>query len=146
MKVCLVSSFFHPVRGGVENQMYYIAKHLVSKGHEVDVFVSDCSRKGKIKERFEVFEGINIHRFKSWFKFSFSGIFFPGLFKAVKKSNADIFHVHGYRHPFNFINFHLVLLNYPSLFFYSRNYLVSRRKPPVPYSVPPLLVSVDFAG
>jgi len=105
MKVCFVSSFFNPVKGGVENQMYYIAKHLVDNGHQVDVFVSDRSREGKINEKFEIIDGINVHRFKSWFKFSFSGIFFPGLFKAVRKSDADLFHIHGYRHPFNFVNY-----------------------------------------
>lgn len=102
MKVCLISSFFHPVKGGVENQMYYIAKHLINQGHKVDIFVSDRTRDGKINKKFEIIEGINVYRFKSWFKFSFSGIFFPGLYRAVKKSDADLFHIHGYRHPFNF--------------------------------------------
>ena len=104
MKICLISSFFHPVQGGAENHMYYIAKSMVDKGHEVEVFVSDRTREGIIPLKEEVFEGIKIKRFKTWFKFSFSGMFFPGMYKAIKYSNADVFHVHGYRHPFNFIH------------------------------------------
>lgn len=103
MKICIVSAYFYPVKGGAENHMYFIAQELIKRGHEVEVFVSDSSHEGKIEKKQEVIDKIKVKRFKTWFKISFSGMFFPGLYKAVKNSNADIFHVHGYRHPFNFI-------------------------------------------
>src|SRR3989344_9674964 len=103
MKICIVSAYFYPVKGGAENHIYFIAQELIRRGHEVEVFVSDSSHEGKIEKKEEIIDKIKIKRFKTWFKISFSGMFFPGLFNAVKDSDADIFHVHGYRHPFNFV-------------------------------------------
>lgn len=102
-KICFVTSFFYPTIGGVETHIYNTAKELIRLGYDIEVYISDMDRDKRIKEKQTEIEGIKVKRFKSWFKFSFSGIFFPGLFLAVKKSDADIFHVHGYRHPFNFI-------------------------------------------
>ncbi|MEK6935682.1 MAG: glycosyltransferase family 4 protein [Nanoarchaeota archaeon] len=102
-KICFVTSFFYPTIGGVETHIFNTAKELIKKGYDIDIYVSDMDRDKRIKEKEEKIDGIKIKRFRSWFKFSFSGIFFPGLFNAVKNSDADIFHVHGYRHPFNFI-------------------------------------------
>src|SRR3989344_9109499 len=103
MKICIVSAYFYPVKGGAENHMYFIAQELIKRGHEVEVFVSDSSHEGKIWKKEEIIDKIKVKRFKTWFKISFSGMFFPGLYNAVKNSDADIFHVHGYRHPFNFV-------------------------------------------
>lgn len=102
-KVCFVTSFFYPTIGGVETHILNVGKELIKLGYDVEVFVSDLDRDKKIKDKETVIEGIKVRRFKSIFKLSFSEIFFPGLFKAVKNSDADIFHVHGYRHSFNFI-------------------------------------------
>lgn len=102
-KICFVTSFFYPTLGGVETHILNKAKELIKLGYDVEVYVSDMDRDKRVEKKTETIEGIKIKRFRSWIKFSFSGIFFPGLFKGVKKSNADIFHVHGYRHPFNFI-------------------------------------------
>jgi glycosyltransferase involved in cell wall biosynthesis len=102
-KICFVTSFFYPTIGGVETHIFNTAKELIKKGYNIDVYVSDLDRDKRTKEKNQIISGIHVKRFRSWFKFSFSGIFFPGLFRAVKKSDADLFHVHGYRHPFNFI-------------------------------------------
>ena len=102
-KVCFITSFFYPTIGGVETVIFYTAKELIKLGYDIEVYISDMDRDKKLPAGESEIDGIKIRRFKSWFKFSFSGIFFPGLFKGVKKSDADIFHVHGYRHPFNFI-------------------------------------------
>ena len=102
-KVCFVTSFFYPTIGGVETHIQNTAKELIKLGYDAEVYISDMDRDKKLPAGESEIEGIKIKRFKSWFKFSFSGIFFPGLYKAVKNSDADIFHVHGYRHPFNFV-------------------------------------------
>ncbi len=102
-KVCFVTSFFYPTIGGVETHIQNTAKELIKLGYDIEVYISDMDRDKRLQSGESIIEGIKIKRFKSWFKFSFSGIFFPGLYKAVKSSDADIFHVHGYRHPFNFI-------------------------------------------
>ncbi len=102
-KICFVTSFFYPTIGGVETHIQNTAKELIKLGYDCEAYVSDMDRDKRIKQKTQEIDKIKIKRFTSWFKFSFSGIFFPGLFNAVKNSNADIFHIHGYRHPFNFI-------------------------------------------
>ena len=102
MKILIVSAYFHPVTGGAENHMYYVAKELVKRGHQVEVFVSNHDREKIIKEKTSVVDGIKIRRFKTLFKISLSGMLFPGLFPAVRKSDADIVHIHGFRHPFTY--------------------------------------------
>jgi glycosyltransferase involved in cell wall biosynthesis len=102
-KICFVTSFFYPTLGGVETHIQNTAKELIKLGYDCEAYVSDMDRDKRIKNKTDEIDKIKIKRFRSWIKFSFSGIFFPGLFKAVKNSSADIFHIHGYRHPFNFI-------------------------------------------
>lgn len=103
MKILFVTSYFYPVIGGAETYMYNIAKELINKGHTVEILVSNSSRDGKKIENESSIDGIKVRRFKTIFRFGFSGVFFPGLFRAVKTSDADIVHVHGYRHPFNYV-------------------------------------------
>jgi len=102
-KICFVTSFFYPTIGGVENHIFYLAKELIKLGYDIEVFTSNLNRDKKIEKLEDSIEGIKINRFKSWFKIGFAEIFFPKLFLAVRNSDADIFHVHGYRHSFNFI-------------------------------------------
>jgi glycosyltransferase involved in cell wall biosynthesis len=102
-KVCFVTSFFYPTLGGVETHIQNTAKELIKLGYDCEAYVSDMDRDKRIPEKKGKIDGIKIKRFRSWIKFSFSGILFPGLFPAISKSDADIFHIHGYRHPFNFI-------------------------------------------
>lgn len=45
MKICMVNSFFPPWRGGAETYTYNLAKHLVSRGHEVEVYCASPPRK-----------------------------------------------------------------------------------------------------
>lgn len=105
MKIAIVSAYYHPVTGGAENHMRFIAEELVRRGHEVDVYVSDSNRGREIRDKFEIYNGVKIYRLNTWFKISLSGVFFPGIFKAIRKSGADIINVHGFRHPFSFVNF-----------------------------------------
>ncbi len=101
MKILFITPFFHPVEGGVERHVYYLAKELIKKNHDVEVFTSDLSRTGKISVKEEVHEDIKIKRFDAWFKIGDFASFWPGLFNAVNKSDVDIIHVHSYRHPHN---------------------------------------------
>jgi len=104
-KICFVTSFFHPVIGGVESHVYYLAKEFMKMGYDIEVFTSDCTRDAKIDVLEEEYEGIKIRRFKSLFRIGFGEMFMPKLFSAVKNSDADLFHVHVYRHSHNFIAF-----------------------------------------
>ena len=104
-KVCFVTPFFYPVIGGVEKHILESAKELIKMGYKVEVITSDLDRKGKIKKEHEIYRGIEIKRIKSWFRISFGEIFMPGIFDAVRKSDADIFHFHGLRHMYNLAEF-----------------------------------------
>ena len=106
MKVVIITPFFYyPVTGGMEVHVYNIASNLVKKGYEVEIFTSDITREGKYLVHEDSFENIKIKRFKTWFRIGDFGSFFPSVFKAIKNSDADLFHVHSFRHPHNLIPF-----------------------------------------
>ena len=105
MKILYVVPYFYPVKGGAENHVYYLAKELVKKGHDITVLTSDLDRNTKISKSYEVIEGIKIKRLKTYFKIGNFVSFFPSVFTEFKKIDFDILHIHGYRHPHNFIIF-----------------------------------------
>ena len=92
-KICFVTSFFYPTLGGVETHIQNTAKELIKLGYNCEAYVSDMDRDKRIKNAPNQIDNIKIKRFRSWIKFSFSGILFPGLFKAITTSDADIFHI-----------------------------------------------------
>jgi len=98
MKIALVTTFFHPVSGGVESHVHDLAEELMKKGHEVEVLCSDSTKNGqRLMEKTSVYSGINIHRFRTWFNLSYYHKFYPGLFIYLLKNKFDIVHVHGFR-------------------------------------------------
>lgn len=101
MKILFITAFFYPVTGGVEKHIYELAIRLIKKGHEVIVFTSDLSKGGKIQEKESVIDGIKIKRFKTLYKLGDFASFFPGMYPAVLRENADIVHIHAYRNPHN---------------------------------------------
>ncbi len=101
MKICFITPFFHPVKGGMEEHVLQLAKGLVSKGHDVHVFTSNSSRVGKILGSEEIYNGIKIKRFNTWFKLDTFSPVFPFVLYELIYSNFDIVHVHSYRHFHN---------------------------------------------
>lgn len=100
LKVILVSTFFHPVTGGVESQVKEIAEALAEDGFDVKVFTSNSNRNGtKIAEKSSKLGNISIYRFNTWFSLSKFHKLFPGIFFALLKADFDIVHVHGIRKP-----------------------------------------------
>ncbi|MFQ5493158.1 MAG: glycosyltransferase family 4 protein [Candidatus Dojkabacteria bacterium] len=98
MKIALVSTFFHPVTGGVETHVLSLARELTAKGHEVVVLTSDSNKSGpRIKEKETDYLGVKVKRFRSLFSFSYYHKFYPGLFLYLLRSDLDIVHVHGFR-------------------------------------------------
>jgi len=102
MKICFITSFFYPVRGGTETHIMELSKQLIKKGHSVTVFTTDLSRTGKIEKKQETINKIKIKRFNALFKIGDFASFWPYLFPEVKKSNFDIYHIHTYRNLQNF--------------------------------------------
>lgn len=103
MKIAQVAPYFYPVVGGMENHVYEISKRL-SKYYEVVILTSNIDRKGNKLKRVEVIDNLKIKRLKVLFKISEFANFFPEVFKECK-NDFDLIHLHGYRHPHNFIPF-----------------------------------------
>ena len=101
MKICFITPFFHPVKGGMEEHVLQLAKGLIKKGHDVSVFTSNSSRVGKILGYDEIYQGIKIRRFNTWFKLDTFSPVFPFVLYELIHSDFDIVHVHSYRHVHN---------------------------------------------
>ena len=82
MKIFQISTFYHPITGGVESHVATLSKFLVEYGHEVTVLASDSSKVGpRIAQKQGMFEGIPIVRFLTWFSISQYHKFYPGLLR-----------------------------------------------------------------
>jgi len=86
MKVCLITKYFHPILGGIENHCYNLAKKLTERGIDVEVHTSqDTPTKKRVLPKFEILEGVKVIRHKS---FSF---FIPsGKYDVIHLHNFDI--------------------------------------------------------
>ncbi len=93
MKIGFITTYFYPMKGGVESNVFYMAKELVRRGHEVHVYASD--RKGKdVWSSEEVVEGIKIHRCRTLFRFGYYGVLNSNIFAKMRKEQFDVVHVH----------------------------------------------------
>ncbi|MBN1916074.1 glycosyltransferase family 4 protein [Candidatus Dojkabacteria bacterium] len=97
MKVIQVTTFFHPVVGGVETQVLSLSEKLKEAGYDVEVITSDSTKKGRIKEKISEVGGIQVTRCFTWFGFSHFHKFYPSLFFKLLRRDFDIVHVHGFR-------------------------------------------------
>lgn len=98
MKIFQITTFYHPVTGGVESHVAALSKELKNLGHDVTILTSDSSKVGqRIKVKDGQFEGIFVKRFFTWFSLSQYHRFYPGLFIYLLKNDFDIVHVHGFR-------------------------------------------------
>ncbi len=92
MKIGFLTTYFYPVTGGAENNCFYLAKELAKK-HEVHVFTSDGKGNEHFKQE-ESIHNINIHRYKTWFRYKYYMTLYPGIINAIRKADLDVLHVH----------------------------------------------------
>ncbi|MCA9385260.1 glycosyltransferase family 4 protein [Candidatus Dojkabacteria bacterium] len=101
MKIIQVSTFAYPVTGGVETQVREISSRLADLGHDIAIYASDSDRNGhRIKQEQTTLPEnprVSITRFKTYFSISQFYKITKGLFSALKNSEADVFHIHGFR-------------------------------------------------
>ncbi len=98
MKIAQITTFFHPVTGGVEAHVLNLSRELVNQGHEVVVLCSDSNKlSARIRERRTTFLGLEVRRFRTFFSLSFYHKFYPGLLIYLLRNKFDIIHVHGFR-------------------------------------------------
>ncbi|VVB66706.1 Trehalose synthase [Candidatus Gugararchaeum adminiculabundum] len=93
MKIAQVVHTFPPETGGIENHAYYLSVELAKQGHEVTVYTSRAKgAKGK-----EATNGIRIVRAWSLPFLNFSSVrISPTLIFHLLRSDAEVFHSHGY--------------------------------------------------
>lgn len=84
-----------PNVGGTELPMYYYAKELVKKGHEVTIFAANAIKfkPSNLREN-EVMDGILVRRFR-FFSLPFYDQFFfsPSLLPALLSIKTDVVHI-----------------------------------------------------
>jgi len=98
MKILQVTTFFHPVTGGVESHVLNLSRELEKNGHEVEVLCSDSTKLGKrVTQSDTDYFGIKIHRFRSLLSLSYYHKFFPGILKFLLREEYDLVHIHGLR-------------------------------------------------
>ena len=100
MKIGFLINYFYPMKGGAENNCFYLAREL-AKNHEVHVFTSLI----KGRKKYEIINNIHIHRYKTLFRYGYYLSFTPGLINALKYK-LDFLHVHS----FGFVYHDLILM------------------------------------
>src|SRR3989344_5483898 len=100
MKIGFLINYFYPMKGGAENNCFYLAREL-AKNHEVHVFTSLL----KETKKYEIINNIHIHRYKTLFRYRYYLAFTLGLI-SILKYKLDILHVHS----FGFVYHDLILI------------------------------------
>ncbi|MCP3682800.1 MAG: glycosyltransferase family 4 protein [bacterium] len=86
MNVLFVLEYYYPHIGGVEIVFKNLAEGLIKKGHSVDV----VTRRLKGTKRFEILNGVRIHRVRSLNRYFFTVLAAPKAVRLAKR--ADIIH------------------------------------------------------
>jgi len=94
MRIAHINMFYYPTFGGVEQVMQELAERQVKEGHEVHVFCCDSDKNTRIKEKYEVHNGVHIHRSIYWLRLSMSTFIWPGLLLQLPRYKLDIIHTH----------------------------------------------------
>lgn len=103
MKIIQVCPYYYPTICGVGQVVRELSERYVKQGHEVHVFCSDSGKKdGRIENKYEIINGVHIHRLYNWFTLINFACVYPSLFPALLKSNSDLIHSHvsGHLHYF----------------------------------------------
>jgi len=83
MRVAIVTQFFYPVKGGVENHCFSLAKKLFEKGIDVEVHTStDTLTEKNVLKEYELINDIKVFRHRKFWRFV--------------PSNYDIVHLHNF--------------------------------------------------
>jgi len=95
MKIIFVYPFFLPNIGGTEIPMYYFAKELVKRGHEVTIYTNNVIdfKPAKLKKE-EVVDGILVKRYNFLpLPLAHAFLFSPSIIPELSSIKADVFHI-----------------------------------------------------
>lgn len=99
LKIAHACPYYEPAICGVKQVVKEIATRQARLGNEVHVFTSDWDKEKRIKKKFEIIDGVKVHRIKHYFKVANFVTFFPGIFPELIKGKFDIIHSHVFGHP-----------------------------------------------
>lgn len=94
MRIVFVGTFYSPTIGGVEKVIEELATRYVKQGHEVHVFCSDSDKNQRIEKKYEIIEGVHVHRSRYWLKLSLNTYIFPRVIWDLLWQKYDIVHTH----------------------------------------------------
>ena len=98
MKILHVSHEYIPTISGVRQVVEELAERQVKTGHEVHVYTSDWDKNKRIKKKYEVINGVHVHRFKHILRISNFAVIYPSFFPKLLKEDFDIIHSHVFGH------------------------------------------------
>ncbi|MAG26916.1 hypothetical protein CMI47_15360 [Candidatus Pacearchaeota archaeon] len=99
MRICHVCPFYTPAIGGVKQVVEELAERQVKEGYDVHVFTSDWDKYKRISKKYEVINGVKVHRCKHYVKIANFASFWPSVFSKLIKGKFDIIHSHVFGHP-----------------------------------------------
>lgn len=103
MRVLTAAIRYPPAPGGAETHAHEVAKELVRRGHDVEVYTSDLRREHPFEHLdapYELVEGVPVKRKRAYtFGETFHYPFMPGELEMIR-APADVLHSHsfGYFH------------------------------------------------
>lgn len=90
----MIGTYYAPTIGGVEKVMQELAERYVQQGHEVHVFCSDFDKHQRIQKKYEIINGVHVHRSRYLVKLSLNTNIFPGYIWDLLWQRYDIVHSH----------------------------------------------------
>lgn len=96
MKIAYLITYFHPLKGGAEDNFYNLAKIAVESGHEVIVYTSDRKAGRTFSAEENIGPGILIKRFNPILRFRMYFVFYPKMLFAIFRDKPDVIHASGF--------------------------------------------------
>lgn len=96
MKIAYLITYFHPLKGGAEDNFYNLAKIAVESGHEVIIYTSDRKAGKTFSAEEDIDPGLLIKRFNPILRFRMYFVFYPKMLFAILRDKPDVVHASGF--------------------------------------------------
>lgn len=100
MKIAFTQAYYLPVIDGPGQVIHEIASRFAKQGHDVHVYCSDSDKYKTIEKKYEVIDGVHIHRCRNWFTIANFATFWPSMIPKLLKEDYDLVHSHVSGHSY----------------------------------------------
>ncbi|MBI2040907.1 MAG: glycosyltransferase family 4 protein [DPANN group archaeon] len=76
-----------------------MAAELAKRGHEIHVFTSDRRGAEVLKNTYEAYNGVHIHRYRTLVRYKYYFFYNAGMVSDILRRNFDVLHFHNIGHP-----------------------------------------------